>query len=52
MKLLADLRGAGVNLLYLYQDKEFKTNFLRHPNELAMIFSKASYFTHISRSFA
>ena len=39
LKLLSDLREAGVTLLLLYRTKEFKTYFLRHPNELDMILS-------------
>ncbi len=39
LKLLSDPREAGVTLLLLYRTKEFKTHFLRHPNELAMILS-------------
>lgn len=39
LKLLADLREAGVTLLLLYRTKEFRTHFLRHPNELETILS-------------
>ncbi|TVY13942.1 hypothetical protein LARI1_G007589 [Lachnellula arida] len=39
LKLLSDLREAGVTLLLFYRTKEFKTYFLRHPNELGMILS-------------
>jgi hypothetical protein len=39
LKLLSDLREAGVTLLLLYRTKEFRTHFLRHPNELATVLS-------------
>jgi hypothetical protein len=39
LKLLSDLREAGVTLLLLYRTKEFKTHFLRHPNAIAMVLS-------------
>ena len=39
LKLLSDLREAGVTLLLLYRTKEFRTHFLRHPNELTMLLS-------------
>lgn len=39
LKLLADLREAEVTLLLLYRTKEFRTHFLRHPNELETILS-------------
>jgi hypothetical protein len=39
LKLLSDLREAGVTLLLLYRTKEFRTHFLRHPNQLEMILS-------------
>jgi hypothetical protein len=39
LKLLADLREAGVTLLLLYRTKEFRTHFMRHPNELETILS-------------
>jgi hypothetical protein len=39
LKLLSDLREAGVTLLLLYRTREFRTHFLRHPNELAMVLS-------------
>jgi hypothetical protein len=37
LKLLSDLREAGVTLLLLYRTREFRTHFLRHPNELAIV---------------
>ncbi|PVH67948.1 hypothetical protein DL98DRAFT_599954 [Cadophora sp. DSE1049] len=39
LKLLSDLREAGVTLLLLYRTRESSTHFLRHPNELAMVLS-------------
>ena len=39
LKLLSDLREAGVTLLLLYRTKEFRTYFLRHPNELTTVLS-------------
>jgi hypothetical protein len=33
------LREAGVTLLLLYRTREFRTHFLRHPNELATVLS-------------
>lgn len=39
LKLLSDLREAGITLLLLYRTREFRTHFLRHWNELAMILS-------------
>ena len=39
LKLLSDLREAGVTLLLLYRTKEFRTHFLRHPNELTAVLS-------------
>ena len=39
LKLLSDLREAGVTLLLLYRTREFKTYFLRHPNDLTTVLS-------------
>jgi hypothetical protein len=39
LKLLSDLREAGVTLLLLYRTKKFKTYFLRRPNELSTALS-------------
>ena len=39
LKLLSDLREAGVTLLLLYRTKEFRTYFLRHPNKLTTVLS-------------
>jgi hypothetical protein len=39
LKLLSDLREAGVTLLLLYRTREFKTYFLRYPNNLATVLS-------------
>ena len=39
LKLLSDLRDAGMTLLLLYRTKEFRTYFLRHPNELTTVLS-------------
>ena len=39
LKLLSDLREAGVTLLLLYRTREFRTHFLRYPNELAIVLS-------------
>jgi hypothetical protein len=39
LKLVSDLREAGVTLLLVYRTKEFRTHFLRHPNELTTVLS-------------
>ena len=39
LRLLSDLREAGVTLLLLYRTKEFRTYFLRHPNEFSTALS-------------
>lgn len=39
LKLLSDLREAGVKSLLLCRTPEFKTHFKRHPNELNMLLS-------------
>jgi hypothetical protein len=39
LRLLSDLREAGVTLLLLYRTKEFRTYFLRHPNKLSAALS-------------
>jgi hypothetical protein len=39
LKLLSDLREAGVILLLLYRTREFKTHFLQYPNNLAIVLS-------------
>ena len=39
LKLLSDLREAGVTLLLLYRTKESRAYFLRHPNELTKVLS-------------
>lgn len=52
LKLLSDLREAGVTLLLLYRTKEFKTHFLRHPNEHLRPSRGTNYVTRISTNFA
>jgi hypothetical protein len=39
LKLLSDLREAGMTLIPLYKTREFKTHFLRHPNEFVVVLS-------------
>jgi hypothetical protein len=39
LKLLSDLREAGVTLLLLYRTREFRIHFLRHLNKLATVLS-------------
>lgn len=48
LKLLSDLREAGVTLFLLYRGGKFKAHFRRHPNELAMLLSwNQLYYPHL-----